>query len=908
MSFLPAAPRSLPAAVVALAFLGFALLGPNVARAAFGLTSDTNFYTVDTGAGLVFKIRRSDNGSSTQSAGDIASLVYNGVEYQDQSRGSQVNSGFDWLYTGISAVTVNAATVGTDYVRVTVEAGNLTHYYVARNGYPHITMGTYFTTEPSVHNLCRYIVRIPSNLLPNGPVPSDIRNNTGAIESQDIFGLADGTTRSKHYSNMRLKDWSYIGATGANVGVWMVRDNNEGNSGGPFYRCLLNQCGSDQEITYMVNYGEIQTEAFRTGILDTYTLVFTNGAPPPALDSAWLGDLGLIGYVSPAGRGSVAGIGLAGRDPRYEYTVGFANSAAQYWATADSADGWFDCQGMLPGTYTMKVYKNEFAVDTRTVTVIAGVTTALDAIALTGDPSTVTALWRIGDWDGTPREFLNGDKLTIMHPTDARMSSWVTPPYAVGASTPAAGFPAYQWKNVNNPISIQFNLTADQIASYTLRAGITVAYLGGRPQARVNNWLSPIPAAPPEPKTRSLTVGSYRGNNVVYSYTVPASALVIGQNTVTLTVVSGSSGSGFLSPGCAYDAVDFAINPPVLANATASGTYGTAFTYSIGATNQPTSYAATGLPPGLALTPATGIISGTPAAAGTFAAAISATNANGTGNAILTFTITKAAATVTLGALTQSYDGTPKPVSVATAPAGLNVDVTYDGAATAPYKVGRYAVVATVDDPNYTGAASGTLQIVDTTPPVLALPANIVAEATGPDGAVVTFTASALDDVDGVVPVTLSPASGSTFALGPTTVTATASDAAGNVATGRFTVTVRDTTPPVIHSVAATPDRLWPAAHQMIPVMVSANATDAVSAVTPRIVGISSNEPVDGLGDGDMAPDWEITGDMTLNLRAERSGTGRGRLYTIRLEARDAAGNTSAATVAVTVPHDASGR
>ncbi len=251
-----------PAAKKSFRFAGFiaALLFPAAsAFAAFGLTTAADHYQVDTGAGLVFKVRRTDNGSSTQSAGDIMSLVWNGVEYQNQSRGSQITSGFDYLYSGVSAVSVSAAVVNTNYIKVTVQAGDLTHYYMARSGYPHIYMGTYFPTEPDIHGLVRYILRIPSTLLPNGPVPSDIRNNTGAIESGDIFGLSNGQTRSKHYSNMRLKDWSYIGATGTNVGIWVVRDNNEGGSGGPFYRALLNQCGSDQEITYIVNYGEAQT-------------------------------------------------------------------------------------------------------------------------------------------------------------------------------------------------------------------------------------------------------------------------------------------------------------------------------------------------------------------------------------------------------------------------------------------------------------------------------------------------------------------------------------------------------------------------------------------------------------------------------------------------------------------------
>src|SRR6185295_10803532 len=169
--------------------------------------------------------------------------------------------------------------------------------------------------------------------------------------------------RSKHYSNMRLKDWSYIGATGPNVGIWIARSNHEGDSGGPFYRSLLNQCGTDQEITYIINYGEAQTEPFRTNILNgPYTLVFTNGSAPPALDTSWVSTMGLTGFVGPAGRGSVAGAGIAARDTTYAYTVGFANSTAQYWTDAAANSGVFTIADMLPGTYTMSVHKNELVV------------------------------------------------------------------------------------------------------------------------------------------------------------------------------------------------------------------------------------------------------------------------------------------------------------------------------------------------------------------------------------------------------------------------------------------------------------------------------------------------------------------------------------------------------------------
>ena len=542
---------------------------PAPSHAAFGLTSDSNFYTVDTGAGLVFQVRRTDNGSNTQSAGDIASLVYNGVQYQDQTRGSQVNSGFDYLYNGISAVSVNAAVINTNYIEVTVQAGSLTHYYLARHGYPNIYMGTYFTNEPDIDNLCRYIVRIPSGMLPNGPVPSDILNTVSTVEADDVFALSDGETRSKHYSNQRLTDWAYIGATGNNVGVWMVRDNNEGNSGGPFYRCLLNQCGTDQEITYIVNYGESQTEAFRTGILNTYTLVFTTGAAPSLpIDTSWFSGMGMTGYVPTTGRGSVTGAGISGRDTNYTYTVGFANSTAQYWTAARASDGYFNCANMLPGTYTMTVYKNELAVYTSSVAVTASSATSLNPLTITGDPSSAISLWRIGDWDGSPGEFLNGDKITSMHPSDVRISTWNPGVYTVGVSSPATGFPCYQWKNVNGTQTVQFTLPPALVASYTIRVGITCAYSNARPAITVNSWTSSNPSPSNQPTTRTLTIGTYRGNNTTFTFNVPASAFVAGTNTMTIYPISGSTGTTFLSPGYSVDCVDMTTPSPAIANDT----------------------------------------------------------------------------------------------------------------------------------------------------------------------------------------------------------------------------------------------------------------------------------------------------------------------------------------------------
>jgi len=100
-----------------------------------------------------------------------------------------------------------------------------------------------------------------------------------------------------------------------------------------------------------------------------------------------------------------------------------------------------------------------------------------------------------------------------------------------------------------------------------------------------------------------------------------------------------------------------------------------------------------------------------PTNAGSYAVVVTLNEANYTGTASGTLTIGKAAATVTLAGLVQTYDGTPKLATASTTPAGLVVDLTYNGSTTAPANAGSYAVVGTVNDANYAGAASGSLVI-----------------------------------------------------------------------------------------------------------------------------------------------------------------------------------------------------
>lgn len=98
-------------------------------------------------------------------------------------------------------------------------------------------------------------------------------------------------------------------------------------------------------------------------------------------------------------------------------------------------------------------------------------------------------------------------------------------------------------------------------------------------------------------------------------------------------------------------------------------------------------------------------------------------------------------------------------------------------------------------------------------------------------------------------------------------------------------------------SVAASPNSLWPPNHQMVPASVAVSVADNCTS-SCRIVQVTGN-------DGASAADWQITGDLTLNLRAERSGGAKnGRTYILTLQCTDGAGLTSTKTATVTVPHD----
>ncbi|KAB0671412.1 hypothetical protein F6V30_02190 [Oryzomonas sagensis] len=180
---------------------------------------------------------------------------------------------------------------------------------------------------------------------------------------------------------------------------------------------------------------------------------------------------------------------------------------------------------------------------------------------------------------------------------------------------------------------------------------------------------------------------------------------------------------------------------------------------------------------------------------------------------VQTITVNKATATIILGDLTATHDGTAKSATATTIPAGLAVTITYtyDGSIVIPTNCGSYTVVAAINDANYQGTASGTLVIKDTTPPVIHM-------STLPDGSytnneMLNITGTVTDDVgvkyltvNGVV---LPVNSDGSFSLamilvdGPNQITALASDSAGNKSTDSRTIILDVTAPNLLITAPA---------------------------------------------------------------------------------------------------------
>jgi rhamnogalacturonan endolyase len=508
--------------------------GSALARAA--TTTDITF---DTGSGVVFTV----DGMN----GDMKSLQHNGVELAAPGQAAgQFESG--WTSANVSSQTFNRGQ------SILVTAANpsigVTQYYFARRGDNTIYLATNIssTLDPAE---ARFISRLDSSLLPDSAVAANTGGSSGAIEGSDVFGFPDGTTASKFYSSQRLIAQQPYGASGPGHGVFIIPGTQEESSGGPFFRDIeVNNTGDVTNLTAYLFSSHAQTESLRTGLHGPYALAITDGSAPAATNLDFLSSF-IPGLLSARQRGTVRGQ-VSGSFGGLPVTVALAGPNGQFW-TSVAATCSFTIPKVRPGTYTATLYAGELAIGTpASVTVSAGRTATVN---LSGNVPTPGSLFQIGTFDGTPAGFLNADRIETEHPSDVRMSPWTVANF--DATAPASGFPMALFKTVNSPLTVTFNLDSVPANGAVLRIATTLSFAGGRPAIAIGDFTSPSSDSPLPTNldSRGVTRGTWRGINHIYTFTIPASALQVGSNAAAISVVSGSSGTGFLSPNFVFDAL-----------------------------------------------------------------------------------------------------------------------------------------------------------------------------------------------------------------------------------------------------------------------------------------------------------------------------------------------------------------
>ena len=231
-----------------------------------------------------------------------------------------------------------------------------------------------------------------------------------------------------------------------------------------------------------------------------------------------------------------------------------------------------------------------------------------------------------------------------------------------------------------------------------------------------------------------------------------------------------------------------------------------------------------------------------------------------------------------------------------------------------PYALGTTPVTLTcADAEGLTSTCTANVTVVDTTPPVIACPADQALECTA-EGAIASFVPAVTDNC-GTTSVQCTPPSGTTFSedAAPAAVSCVAVDGSGNQAGCGFQIAVQDTLPPVVtpkleaNGFNAT---LWPPNHTYHTVTLSdciqsvADQCDGALPVGGTILRVTSDEPGGGVGEDDNGTcnDIVLVDSTTVKLRAERSDESDGRVYSIFALISDDHGNQAPLTCRVQVP------
>ncbi|KAG8748610.1 hypothetical protein FRC10_000001, partial [Ceratobasidium sp. 414] len=397
-------------------------------------------------------------------------------------------------------------------------------------------MATYITARPSVGEL-RFIARLNRSLLPADDEESYTDLGSSTVEGSDVFRQSNGQTVSKFYSSERFIDGKVHSVSSTDVIISMVipdPTSYEGSASGPFFRDINRDRGDLCHALYwymkpreLVSWVRMPW-SFHVLVTLRAVLMYRSSRNSVSRDTLELADVGLSQALPRAFQPPIS-VSFTGS------TTSHSIGRMQTLQTSPP---------MKAETYTMVLYRDEFEVARKSVSVSADATVS-SSIAST--EASTTPAWRIGEFNGRPTGFRNADLQEHMHPSDTRMVSWGPFTYTVRTSL-LSGFPMAQIKGVNNPTTIKFTLTSSQTGTATLRIGTTLAFAGGRPQVTVNGWLGPAPSAPVDLNSRGFTRGTYRGINTIYAVSIPSGTPISGTNTILINVISGSSGTEFLSP------------------------------------------------------------------------------------------------------------------------------------------------------------------------------------------------------------------------------------------------------------------------------------------------------------------------------------------------------------------------